>query len=100
MNPKTTKTSELNTRQLEQRKFNFNGIHVDVVGSANNKAKTLRMGNVNGRKFTEKKKKEKKKYKVEEFQLANLARPSQAIIKSLFIRFRQAVTQHNLMKPC
>ena len=59
MNPETTKTSELNTRQLEQREFNFNGIHVDVVGSANNKAKTLGMGNVNGRKFTEKKEGEK-----------------------------------------
>ena len=33
----------------------MNGIHVDVIGSANSKAKTLRMGNVNGRKFTEKK---------------------------------------------
>ena len=47
--------------------FNLNGRHVDVVGSANNKAKTvfvpannraktLRMRNVNGRKFTEKSK--------------------------------------------
>ena len=39
----------------------------------------LRMGNVKGRKFTEKKKKEKKN-KVEEIQLVNLARPSQAKI--------------------
>ena len=39
------------------------------MDGANNKAKTLQMGNVNGRKFTEKKKKENK---VEEFHLANL----------------------------
>ena len=50
-----------------------------MVGSANNKARTLRMGNANGRKFTEKKKKKKKK-KVEEIPLANLARASQAKI--------------------
>ena len=30
--------------------------HVDVLGSANNKAKTLRMEHVKGRKFTGKKK--------------------------------------------
>ena len=40
---------------------------------APNKAKTLRMEHVNGRKFTEKKKEKKKKNKVEEIQLANLA---------------------------
>ena len=40
--------------------------------SGNNKAKTLRMEHVEGRKFTE-------KNKVEEIQLANLARASQAI---------------------
>ena len=39
--------------------------------SANNKAKALRMGNVNGRKFMEKKM--EKKNKEEEFHLANLA---------------------------
>ena len=44
-------------------------LSIDVVGSANNKAKTLRMEHVNGRKFTE----EKKKNKVKEIQLANLA---------------------------
>ena len=41
------------------------------------------MGNVNERNFTEKKKKKKKKNKVEEIQLANLSRPSQAKIKAL-----------------
>ena len=50
------------------------------------------MGNVNGRKFTEKnrrktgekeKEKKKKENKVEEFQLANLARPSQAKMVTL-----------------
>ena len=33
---------------------------VDVVGSANNKAKTLRMEHVKGRKFTEKNQKKRK----------------------------------------
>ena len=74
--PGTTRTSE----------FNLNGRHVDVVGSANNKAKTYlgqptiglrRYGcetSTEGslrRKIGEKKK--KKKNKVEEFQLANAA---------------------------
>ena len=43
---------------------------IDVTDEANNKAKTLRMGNVNGKKVYGGKKKENK---VEEFQLANLA---------------------------
>ena len=42
------------------------------LGSVNNKANRLRMGNVIGRKFYGEKKEEEKKNKVEEFQLANL----------------------------
>ena len=53
-------------------------LHVDVVGSVNNKARTLGMEHVKGRKFTE-----KKKDKVEVIQLANLASASQAKIKAL-----------------
>ena len=41
--------------------------------SQHNKAKTLRMEHVNGRKFTEKKRSRKRKNKVEEIQLDNLA---------------------------
>ena len=44
------------------------------LGSANNKAKTLGMEHIKRRKFTEKN--EKEKHKVEEIQLANLARAS------------------------
>ena len=52
-----------------------------MIGSANNKAKTLRMEHVNGRKFTEKKRRRKRK-KVEEIQLANLASPGSLASKN------------------
>ena len=91
---------------MEQREFNLNGRHVDVVGSANNKAKTYlgqpiialrRYGwetSTEGslwRKKQEKKKKKKKKNKVEVFQLANLARPSQAKIKAVLGMLRRSI---------
>ena len=72
---------------MEQREFNLNGRHVDIVGSADNKAKTyldqptIRLRRYDGKRQPkevygekqEKKKKTKKKNKAEEFQLANLA---------------------------
>ena len=80
---------------MEQREFNLIGRHADVVGSANNKAKTyLGQPTIGLRRYgwetsTEGSlprktgEEEKEKNKVEEFQLANLARPSQAEIKAL-----------------
>ena len=72
---------------MEQREFNLNGRHVDVVGSANNKAKTyLGQPTIGLRRYgwetstegslrrkTGEKEKEEEKNKVEEFQLANPA---------------------------
>ena len=97
---------------MEQREFNLNGRHADVVGSANNKAKmylgqpiiglrrygweTSTEGSL-GRKTGEEEK--EKEYKVEEFQLVNLARPSQAIKELLGMLARLPWGRGDMLGP-